>query len=617
MELSLLNLILVLLAAWAGGAIAQRIGYPAVLGELAAGIILGPALLGLLGDNSIVNMWLGVEGGYDALNVLAQVGVLLLMLYIGMEIDPKELGKASWGGLLAAIGGFITPFVFGWLVIYLFRDSLPEGVNPHIAGMFVGIAVGVTSLATKSRILFDLQILDTRIAHVMMAGALIADTLSLLIFAGLVGFAEQETVEIMSILGVAGRAVAFFVASLLVGIYVLPKIFALVKKLGIKHRSFYFMVMFLVALLYGEGAHIAGLHAVLGTFIAGLFLRAGMLEPKVHRELDEYVRDLSVGFLAPIFFVMAGFEVSFDVFRTDLALFVLIMIVAFVGKIVGTAIFYIPTGNGWREGIVLGAGMNGRGAVEIILAGIALKMGLITQEIFSILVFMAIITTASVPLMLKWGVDWLMRHDMLVRSGANRDTVLFVGATHTARAMARLFVPTRPVWLIDNNQERVEAAREEGLNAVVGSALDAEALFDAQAPSTGIALSMTGNAEVNVLSARTLQEVFLVPNLCILLGEGRAANVETLEHLQSSELFGMSVSISDWEHWFAQDEVEIERITPPGATAQAVIEELDDGRTIVLVIEREVDEKPIVIPFTTDCEILDGDVLVIARSTAE
>ena len=613
MELSLFNLILVLLAAWLGGALAQRIGYPAVLGELGAGILLGPATLGLLGDDSFINAWLGVTGGYDAVNVLAQVGVLLLMLYIGMEIDPKELGKASWGGLLAALGDFLTPFVFGWLVVYLFRDALPPGVNPHIAGMFVGIAVGVTSLATKSRILFDLQILDTRIAHVMMAGALIADTLSLLIFAGLVGFAEQATVDVVSILAVAGRAVAFFVGSLLVGVFVLPRFFALVKRLGVRHRSFYFIVMFLVALAYGEGAHVAGLHAVLGTFIAGLFLRAGMLEPKVHRELDEFVRDISVGFLAPIFFVMAGFDVSFDVFRTDLALFVLIMVVAFVGKIAGTAIWYLPTGHGWREGLVLGAGMNGRGAVEIILAGIALKMGLITQEIFSILVFMAIITTATVPMMLKWGVDWLSAHDMLVRSGANRDGVLIVGATHLARELARLWSPARPVWLIDNNQERVDAAREEGFNAVVGNALDAEALLEAQAPWTGLGLAMTNNVEINVLAARTLQEVFHVPNLCILLGPGRSAKVETLEHLQASELFGMTVSLGDWEHWFANNEVEIQRIAPPYPTAAQIIETLHDGYTLVLAIEREGGEDQAV-PFTTDTEILPGDTLVIARA---
>src|SRR5690606_16565529 len=142
-------------------------------------------------------------------------------------------------------------FVMGWGVVYLFRASLPEGVNPHLAGIFVGIAVGVTSLATKSRILFDLKILDTRIAHVMMAGALIADTLSLLIFAGVIGFAEQASVELMGIVRVAAKAVLFFGSAALVGLYLLPLLFKLVKRAGIQHRGIYFMLMLLIALAFG------------------------------------------------------------------------------------------------------------------------------------------------------------------------------------------------------------------------------------------------------------------------------------------------------------------------------------------------------------------------------
>ncbi|MEX2473285.1 MAG: cation:proton antiporter [Gemmatimonadota bacterium] len=128
------------------------------------GILLGPPILGLL-------------TGDPALAVLAEVGILLMMLYVGMEIEPKELGKASWGGFLAAIGGFITPFVMAYFVVLHF------GGTP-LGGVFVGIAAGVTSLTTKSRILVDLRLLDTRIASVMMSGALIADTLSLVVFSG-------------------------------------------------------------------------------------------------------------------------------------------------------------------------------------------------------------------------------------------------------------------------------------------------------------------------------------------------------------------------------------------------------------------------------------------------
>jgi Kef-type K+ transport system membrane component KefB len=104
MELSLVNLLLVLLSAWIAGSIVSRLGYPAIFGELMAGIILGPPLLGLLSHS-------------EPLAILAEVGVLLMMLYIGMEIDPKELFKASWGGFLAAIGGFITPFVLSYIVV--------------------------------------------------------------------------------------------------------------------------------------------------------------------------------------------------------------------------------------------------------------------------------------------------------------------------------------------------------------------------------------------------------------------------------------------------------------------------------------------------------------------
>lgn len=156
MEFDILNLFLVVLLAWLAANLAQRLKYPAVLGELAVGIVLGPPLLGLL------------HGG-EALDVLGELGILLMMLYVGMEINPRDLGKASWPGLLAAIGGFIVPFVLGYFAV-IWLGGTPMGA------LFVAIAVGVTSLATKSRILADLKLLNTRVAHVLMAGALVSDS---------------------------------------------------------------------------------------------------------------------------------------------------------------------------------------------------------------------------------------------------------------------------------------------------------------------------------------------------------------------------------------------------------------------------------------------------------
>lgn len=490
MELSILNLLLVLLAAWLGGQAATRLGYPSVLGELLAGILLGPPLLNLL-------------YGSEALGVLAELGVLLMMLYIGMEIDPRELGKASTGGILAALGGFIVPFALGYFVVMGF------GGTP-IAGVFVGMAMGVTSLATKSRILVDLKILDTRIAHVMMAGALVADTLSLIIFAGIISVATAGALELGGVGIIVLKVILFFVAAWLLGVKAFPPLYRWLGRKGLTGRTFNATLVLLIALVFAELAHLAGLHGILGAFIAGLFLREAIAERRLSFELTELVRDVSLGFLAPIFFVTAGFQVSFEVFQTSLPLLLSVIVLATVGKIVGTALFYLPSGHGWREGITVGAGMNGRGAVEIIIAGIGLQAGIISQEIFSILVFMAIATTATVPIFLKWGVEWLKERGELVRS-AGKEGVIIVGAGPMARLLAQELAPS--VTLIDTNERNCAEARALGLRAVHGDALEDTVMLDAGIAEAGTLIGLTRNAEVNVLAAKHAHETFFVPNL--------------------------------------------------------------------------------------------------------
>src|SRR5690606_8271789 len=139
--------------------------------------------------------------------------------------------------------------------------------------------------------------------------------------------------------------------------------------------------------------------------------------------------------------------------------------------------------------------MNGRGAVEIIVAGIGLQMGLISQEIFSILVFMAIFTTATVPLLLKWGTDWLRRRGELVRSGEARRGALIIGAGPLARTLAQVLSQSHPVWLVDSNPEQCALAESEGLTVIQGNALQEQVLSEAQAAHAGSFLAMTGNAE--------------------------------------------------------------------------------------------------------------------------
>lgn len=568
MEFSIINLFLVLLAAWLGGQLASRIGYPSVLGELLAGIILGPPLLGVI-------------HGSEAIQVLAELGVLLMMLYIGMEIDPKDLGKASKGGILAALGGFIVPFGLGyWVVTYT--------GGTQIAGIFVGMAMGVTSLATKSRILIDLKIIDTRIAYVMMAGALIADTLSLIIFAGIISFSTAGSLDILAITTIAAKVLIFFLFSWFLGIKIFPKIYAWLKKKGYTGRTFNTTLILLTALGFAELAHLAELHGILGSFIAGLVLREAISEKKLSHELTELVKDVSLGFLAPIFFVTAGFQVSFEVFQTDLFLLLSTIVLATLGKIVGTALFYLPSGNGWREGVTIGAGMNGRGAVEIVVAGIGLKAGIITQDIFSILVFMAITTTATVPVLLKICVDWLKRRKELVKSTIGRDEIIIIGAGPLARLFGKALVSKRPIIMIDSNEENCIEARKMGLKAVHGDALDNIILGDAGINSTGMLIAMTQNPEINVLTAIRSHEEFFVPRIyAAIIKDKDKGLIKQLNSNGGKCLFNRIVNIEDWNNKIMKDEIILEQIKIKDNNENSIKEQFSENSLPIIIVRNE------------------------------
>jgi len=524
----LLNLLVVLLAAWLGGQIVARLGYPAVLGEIGIGILLGPPALGLL-------------QGSASLHVLAEIGVLLMMLYIGMEIDPRELGKASRVGVMAAIGGFVVPFALGYAAVLWMGASSWEA-------LFVGIAVGVTSLATKSRILLDLRILDTRIAHVMMAGALLADTISLIIFAGLFSVYQAGALELATMAVVVGKLAAFAVGAWLFGVYVVRPLYRVLERRGTGGRTFHLTLALLIGLAFAEGAELAGLHGILGAFVAGMFLRDAIRVRRLNHDVTNLVGDVALGFLAPIFFVTAGFEVSFSVFRDELPLLLVVIAVATIGKIVGTVLFYLPSGHGWREATVVGFGMNDRGAVEIIIAGIGLQQGIIGQDIFSILVFMAIFTTATVPVMLKWGVAWLERTDGLVRTDVSTLPVVVVGAGALGRLVAATLSRTRPVTVVDLNPGNVAAARDLGLRAVQGDALDASVLAGAGAASAGSVIAMTPNPAVNVLVAQQARDTFLIADVRALMRPDSDGGLfDVLERQGSRPLFGAPIDPARWE----------------------------------------------------------------------
>jgi len=595
-QLDLFNLLLVLVAAWVAGRLTTRLGYPAILGEILVGIVLGPPALGLL-------------HGADSLDAIAELGVLLMMLYIGTEIDLRSLRKASVPGLLAAIGGFVTPFVLAYWTIALFGGDT-------ITALLVGAAVAVTSLATKSRILVDLRLLDTRIAYVLMAAALLSDTATLVVFSGILGFAEVGSFDLARTALIAGEIILFLAVVGVIGLVVLPRVGRWIKARGPLDRLGGFAIIVGVGLACGELAELAGLHGILGAFVAGMFLREGIFEPRTFHEANGLLRDVSLGLLAPVFFVTAGFQITFDVFWTDLGLLLAILAAASVGKLLGTAIFYAFSGNGWREGLTIGAAMNGRGAVEIIVAGIALDMGFITQEIFSILVFMAIATTATVPILLKLGVDWLRRHEELVHTEETRTLVLIVSAGPTAQEIANVLRPGRDVVLIDSNSDAVEQARRRGFSAVEGNALDESVLERARIAEAGLLLAVTPNSQVNVLVAQLARKTYFVPTVAIAVTSSLTRSLERLAaEVEAMPLFRDGVSIRSWDDDLQRDQAHL---------VEVKVEQDTDGTPLLAGLQSGHSGFPIAVqrgtkrfPFPLVDDLTPGDLIIMLMRTKD
>jgi mannitol/fructose-specific phosphotransferase system IIA component (Ntr-type) len=295
------------------------------------------------------------------------------------------------------------------------------------------------------------------------------------------------------------------------------------------------------------------------------------------------VHDVSLGFLAPVFFVTAGFKVNIAVLWTDTAFLGVIIFVALVTKVLGTWLFYLPTRNGWREGLVIGLGMNGRGAVEIIIAEIGLQMGLINQTMFSVLVFMAFFTTALEPVFLKAGAHWLRKRRLLVRGDDQRKLTLIAGASPLARQLARDLAGGEQVCLLDSNANLIQAATMEGLNAMKGNVLNEDFFDVAGAAQAETLIAMTANQEVNRIAATQARNIFGVPEAWTWPVE---APLTTGPHPEAGEI--LTVSLTAWNEWITRKEVEAVRFSMiralPVSTFQALVSVL---QLMPLVVERE------------------------------
>jgi Kef-type K+ transport system membrane component KefB len=370
----LLDILIVLVAAKVAAEIAERVGFPPVVAEILAGVVIGPSVLDLVGPE-------------QTLRVLGEIGVILLLLQVGMEMDLGELGAVGRASVSVAVVGVVLPMAAGFGVSELF------GYEANTA-LFLGAALAATSVGITARVFSDLRALASVEARTVLGAAVADDVLGLVILTVVVRIASEGSVSVLSVLGIFAVALAFLVATTAVGARTAPPLFQFLHRYA---RSTGTVVALALAftLAFAELADAAQLAPIVGAFVAGLSLSRSSVSDRITRELAP------VGHLfIPVFFLQIGIEVDVDAFfdTTVLGIAAALLAVAVVGKLAAALGAFGSPG----DKRLIGLGMIPRGEVGLIFATIGLREAILDQDQYAALLLVVLSTTLLAPPLLRW-----------------------------------------------------------------------------------------------------------------------------------------------------------------------------------------------------------------------
>jgi Na+:H+ antiporter len=391
--LSIASLFLVLaamlIAAQLFGELAERIGQPAVLGELVAGVLLGASVLGIVPTDG---------PGAEIVHLLAQLGVVLLLFEIGLETDLREMFRVGTASLSVASVGVVLPFALGF-VYWAWIPHAASGGSTDLGttAIFVGATLTATSVGITARVLSDLDRMSSQEARIIIGAAIIDDVIGLVILSVVSGMAAGTSVTALEVLRISAVAVGFLVVAVLGGRFVVPRLFDLIVRMRVRYVLLVFAFSFAISL--AAVASLAGSALIIGAFAAGLILSGTNQFDTIEREIRPVA-----SIFAPVFFVSVGASVNLRLLDPTrpgsgglLAVAAVLTVLAIVGKIAaGWAAPWVP----FRR-LVVGVGMVPRGEVGLIFADIGRRAGILNEAVFGAILLMIMATTLVAPPALK------------------------------------------------------------------------------------------------------------------------------------------------------------------------------------------------------------------------
>lgn len=380
-----LALAIVVAVARLSGYLSGRLGQPAVLGELLAGLVLGPTVLNML-------HWTVLGGGglEETFHQLAHLGVLLLMFIAGLEVDLESMFQAGRPAALAGVLGVVAPVALGAAVALPFGFDLQESLA-------IGLILAATSVSISAQTLMELGVLRSRVGMALLGAAVVDDVvviLSLSLFLALITGAGGGA---LTIIWVLVKMAAFLGIATAVGVFLIPHLTALVDRLPIGRGVL--TLALVIALLYGWAAEaLGGVAAITGAFLAGVILA----HTPLRRTIEEGMHTLAYVWLVPVFFVSIGLGVNArELGWSNLLLALIIVVIALISKVAGAGLGARWGGFSWGESLRLGVGMISRGEVGLIVATAIMNAGLLESQVFAIAVIMVLVTTLVTPVLLR------------------------------------------------------------------------------------------------------------------------------------------------------------------------------------------------------------------------
>jgi len=393
-----LHLLLLLVVTRLFGELSERLGQPASMGEIIAGIAVA-----LFAAISPPIPLLADLAGSPFLDVAAEFGIFFLLLLAGIEMRPREIAEHSSGSLAVALGGVLVPLGAGFALAW---SVLPETPLKFAQALLVGVALSISAVPVAVSIFRELGLLHTHVGRTVVSAAIFDDVIGLMLLAVVTGVIETGAIpDVGAMLALLGRAGLFFLITVAVGLLLYPRIWRAVSHMRIPAP--HFGALMALALGFAVLAEALGMDFILGPFMAGLFFDPERVGAETYDGIKRSVGDLTDGLLAPLFFASIGVRVELGAVTAVPGFLLALIAAAFLGKLLGAGVPARLVGLSSRESLAVGVGLSGRGAVELIVASIALEAGLFAQpdpvvaNLFSALVIMAVVTTLIMPFGLR------------------------------------------------------------------------------------------------------------------------------------------------------------------------------------------------------------------------